>query len=51
MPASGGDLVVLGLETSCDETAASVVRVTPDEIDLRVTDVRPGGANLKAGKG
>jgi pyruvate kinase len=28
-----------------------IVRVTPDEIDLRVTDVRPGGANLKAGKG
>ncbi|HEX8470424.1 MAG TPA: tRNA (adenosine(37)-N6)-threonylcarbamoyltransferase complex transferase subunit TsaD [Brevundimonas sp.] len=25
-----GDLVVLGLETSCDETAASVVRLTPD---------------------
>lgn len=24
------DLVVLGLETSCDETAASVVRLTPD---------------------
>ncbi|TPW12662.1 MAG: pyruvate kinase [Acidimicrobiaceae bacterium] len=28
-----------------------IVRVTSDEIDLRVTDVRPGGANLKAGKG
>jgi pyruvate kinase len=28
-----------------------LIRVTPDEIDLRVTDVRPGGANLKAGKG
>jgi pyruvate kinase len=28
-----------------------IVRVTPDEIDLRVTDVRPGGVNLKAGKG
>jgi pyruvate kinase len=28
-----------------------IVEVTPDEIDLRVTDVRPGGANLKAGKG
>ena len=27
------------------------VRVTPDEIDLCVTDVRPGGVNLKAGKG
>jgi N6-L-threonylcarbamoyladenine synthase len=25
-----GDLLVLGLETSCDETAASVVRLTPD---------------------
>ncbi|MDI1344819.1 MAG: tRNA (adenosine(37)-N6)-threonylcarbamoyltransferase complex transferase subunit TsaD, partial [Pseudolabrys sp.] len=30
MAGSGGDLVVLGLETSCDETAASVVRLTPD---------------------
>jgi N6-L-threonylcarbamoyladenine synthase len=33
-PATGAeglrDLVVLGLETSCDETAASVVRLTPD---------------------
>ena len=29
-PATEGDLVVLGLETSCDETAASVVRLTPD---------------------
>jgi pyruvate kinase len=28
-----------------------IKRVTPDEIDLRVTDVRPGGANLRAGKG
>jgi pyruvate kinase len=28
-----------------------IVRVTPEEIDLRVTDVRPGGVNLKAGKG
>jgi pyruvate kinase len=28
-----------------------IVRVAPDEIDLRVTDVRPGGVNLKAGKG
>ena len=28
-----------------------IERVTPDEIDLRVTDVRPGGANLRAGKG
>lgn len=27
--ATGGDLTVLGLETSCDETAASVVRLTP----------------------
>ncbi|OYX56015.1 MAG: tRNA (adenosine(37)-N6)-threonylcarbamoyltransferase complex transferase subunit TsaD [Brevundimonas subvibrioides] len=29
-PAKGGDLTVLGIETSCDETAASVVRLTPD---------------------
>lgn len=29
-PARGGDLTVLGIETSCDETAASVVRLTPD---------------------
>lgn len=28
-PAKGGDLTVLGIETSCDETAASVVRLTP----------------------
>ena len=28
--ASVADLTVLGLETSCDETAASVVRLTPD---------------------
>ena len=28
-----------------------IVRVTSDEIELRVTDVRPGGVNLKAGKG
>ena len=28
-----------------------IVRVSADEIDLRVTDVRPGGAKLKAGKG
>ena len=28
--ALAGDLVVLGLETSCDETAASVVRLTPN---------------------
>ncbi len=28
-----------------------IVRVTSDEIDLRVTDVRPGGVNLKAAKG
>jgi pyruvate kinase len=28
-----------------------IVCVTSDEIDLRVTDVRPGGVNLKAGKG
>jgi pyruvate kinase len=30
---------------------AVIVRVTSEEIDLRVTEVRPGGANLKAGKG
>jgi pyruvate kinase len=30
---------------------AVIVRVTSDEIDLRITDVRPGGVNLKAGKG
>jgi len=29
-PAKSGDLTVLGIETSCDETAASVVRLTPD---------------------
>lgn len=28
--ASGSALTILGLETSCDETAASVVRLTPD---------------------
>jgi pyruvate kinase len=28
-----------------------IVRVTCDEIDVRLTDVRPGGVNLKAGKG
>jgi pyruvate kinase len=28
-----------------------IVQVTSDEIDVRVTDVRPGGVNLKAGKG
>ena len=28
--AVGGDLTVLGIETSCDETAASVVRLSPD---------------------
>ena len=28
-----------------------IVRVTSDEIDVRVTDVRPGGVKLKAGKG
>ena len=28
-----------------------IVRVTSDEIDVHVTDVRPGGVNLKAGKG
>jgi pyruvate kinase len=30
---------------------AVIERVTSDEIDVRVTDVRPGGVNLKAGKG
>jgi pyruvate kinase len=29
----------------------TIVGVIPDEIELRVTDVRPGGANLRAGKG
>jgi pyruvate kinase len=28
-----------------------IERVMSDEIDLRITDVRPGGVNLKAGKG
>jgi pyruvate kinase len=28
-----------------------LLRVTSNEIDVRITDVRPGGANLKAGKG
>lgn len=28
-----------------------IVRVASDEIDVRITDVRPGGVNLKAGKG
>ncbi len=28
-----------------------IVRVTSDEIDVRVTDVRPGGVKLKAAKG
>ena len=28
-----------------------ITRVTPDEIEVSVTDVRPGGVNLKAGKG
>jgi pyruvate kinase len=28
-----------------------ITRVTPDEIDVHITDVRPGGVNLKAGKG
>jgi pyruvate kinase len=28
-----------------------IERVTFDEIDVRVTDVRPGGVNLKSGKG
>jgi pyruvate kinase len=30
---------------------AVIERVTTEEIDLRITDVRPGGVNLKAGKG
>ena len=29
----------------------TIDRVTDDEIELTVTDVRPGGANLRAGKG
>jgi N6-L-threonylcarbamoyladenine synthase len=33
------DLVVLGLETSCDETAASVVRLTPDGVATVLSSV------------
>lgn len=37
--ASGGDLTVLGLETSCDETAASVVRLSPDGVATVLSSV------------
>eukprot|EP01036_Dinobryon_divergens_P003170 gene3170-4169_t len=39
VPAPGGDLTVLGLETSCDETAASVVRLTPDGVATVLSSV------------
>lgn len=29
----------------------TIVRVDADELEIRITDVRPGGANLKGGKG
>ncbi len=38
-PAEGGDLTVLGLETSCDETAASVVRLTRDGVATVLSSV------------
>jgi N6-L-threonylcarbamoyladenine synthase len=34
-----GDLTVLGLETSCDETAASVVRLTPEGVATVLSSV------------
>ena len=37
--ATAGDLTVLGLETSCDETAASVVRLTPDGVATVLSSV------------
>ena len=37
--AATGDLTVLGLETSCDETAASVVRLTPDGVATVLSSV------------
>ena len=37
--ASVADLTVLGLETSCDETAASVVRLTPDGVATVLSSV------------
>ena len=37
--AKAGDLTVLGLETSCDETAASVVRLTPDGLATVLSSV------------
>ena len=36
---AGGALTVLGLETSCDETAASVVRLTPDGVATVLSSV------------
>jgi N6-L-threonylcarbamoyladenine synthase len=38
-PAPGVDLTVLGLETSCDETAASVVRLTPEGVATVLSSV------------
>ena len=38
-PAPGVDLTVLGLETSCDETAASVVRLTSDGVATVLSSV------------
>ena len=38
-PAKGGDLTVLGIETSCDETAASVVRLTHDGVATVLSSV------------
>ena len=35
----GRVLTVLGLETSCDETAASVVRLTPDGVAAVLSSV------------
>ena len=37
--ATAGDLIMLGLETSCDETAASVVRLTPDGVAAVLSSV------------
>lgn len=37
--ATAGDLTVLGLETSCDETAASVVRLTPEGVATVLSSV------------
>jgi N6-L-threonylcarbamoyladenine synthase len=38
-PGPASDLTVLGLETSCDETAASVVRLTPDGVATVLSSV------------